>query len=63
MVRYHHKINSTVLAERLRTEKSVLIVSGDQFMMDGYIRLGFGSDEAYVQAGLTRIAELLDSVS
>ena len=63
MVRYRHKINSTVLAERLRTEKSTLIVSGDQFLMDGYIRLGFGSDEAYVHAGLTRIGELLATVS
>ena len=31
MVRYHHRINSTVLADRLRTERSVLIVPGRPF--------------------------------
>jgi len=62
MARYKYRINSTVLAERLRTEKSTLIVSGDQFGMDGYIRFGFGTEKDYMYAGLKRIGELLDSV-
>jgi hypothetical protein len=28
--------------------------------MDGYLRIGFGSDPAYLVAGLERIGEVLD---
>ena len=38
--RYHHAINSTELVTRLRLEKSVLVVPGDHFGMDHYLRLG-----------------------
>jgi len=63
MVKYKHRINSTVLAERLRVEKSTLIVSGDHFGLDGYIRFGFGTEMDYMYAGLTRVGEVLDSVA
>jgi aspartate/methionine/tyrosine aminotransferase len=62
MAKYKHRINSTVLAERLRTEKSTLIVSGDHFLIDGYIRFGFGTEEDYMRAGLQRVGEMLDSL-
>ena len=58
-LRYGLSINSSDLAERLRTEKSVLIVPGDQFGMDGYIRIGMGDPKAYLTAGLDRIDELI----
>ncbi len=58
-VRYHDAINSTELAERLRVEKSVLIVPGDHFGMDGYLRIGYGSETRYLRDGLDRIADLL----
>jgi aspartate/methionine/tyrosine aminotransferase len=61
-VRYDHKINSTVLVNRLRVEKSVLVVPGDHFGMDGYLRLGFGEPPDYNRAGLERLKELLSSV-
>ena len=32
------------LIERLRDEHSVLVVPGDHFEMDGYLRIGFGTD-------------------
>ena len=54
-VRYHHAINSTELVTRLREEKSVLIVPGDHFGMDQYLRLGFGDDETYLRDGLARL--------
>jgi aspartate/methionine/tyrosine aminotransferase len=53
--RYHHAINSTALVTRLRREKSVLIVPGDHFGMDGYLRLGFGDDPAYLRQALERV--------
>ena len=42
--RYAHPINSTELVTRLREEESVLVVPGDQFGMDGFLRLGVGED-------------------
>jgi len=61
-VRYDYQINSTVLVNRLREEKSVLVVPGDHFGMDGYLRLGFGEAPEYNRAGLDRLKELLSSV-
>lgn len=61
-VRYGHKVNSTELANRLRQEKSVLVVPGDHFGMDGYLRLGFGETPDYINAGLARVRDLLASL-
>jgi len=61
-VRYHDLINSTELVDRLRIEKSVLIVPGDHFGMDGYLRIGFGSETRYLRDGLDRLADLLRSL-
>lgn len=57
--RYHHAINSTELVTRLRQEKSVLVVPGDHFGMDGHLRIGFGDETGYIRAGLERVAELI----
>lgn len=57
--RYHHDINSTALVTRLREEKSVLVVPGDHFGMDGFLRIGFGDQPAHLQQGLARVGELL----
>jgi len=61
-VKYEHAINSTRLVNRLREEHSVLIVPGDHFGMDGYLRLGFGEPPEYNQAGLDRLKALLASL-
>ena len=61
-VRYAHAINSTTLVTRVREEKSVLIVPGDHFGMDGYLRLGFGEPPDYNRAGFDRLRELLANV-
>jgi aspartate/methionine/tyrosine aminotransferase len=58
-VRYHHAINSTDLVTRLREQKSVLIVPGDHFGMDGYLRIGFGEDTDYIRKGLNRLDDLI----
>ena len=62
-VRYHYPINSTELVTRLRNEKSVLVVPGDHFGMDGYLRLGFGERPEYLRQGLERLHSLLNSLS
>jgi aspartate/methionine/tyrosine aminotransferase len=58
-VRYHLDINSTELAQRLRREKSVLIVPGDHFGLDHFLRIAFGLPEDYLVPALDRIHELL----
>jgi len=58
-VQYHHPINSTDLVNRLREQKSALIVPGDHFGMDGYLRIGFGDETDYMRQGLNRLQELL----
>ncbi|MGQ0732446.1 MAG: aminotransferase class I/II-fold pyridoxal phosphate-dependent enzyme [Acidobacteriota bacterium] len=59
-VRYHHAVNSTELVLRLKEEKSVLVVPGDHFGMDGHLRLGFGERLDYLEQGLARVQDLLD---
>jgi len=61
-VRYAHQIGSTTLVERLRDERSVLVVPGDHFEMDGYIRVGFGGDPLALTRALDQIGEVLDTV-
>ena len=61
-MRYHHAINSTRFIERLRDEHSVLVVPGDHFDMDGYLRIGFGSDPTHLTNSLERIGALLDTI-
>jgi aspartate/methionine/tyrosine aminotransferase len=61
-VRYNYPINSTELVTRLREDKSVLIVPGDHFGMDGYLRLGFGERPDYLKQGLERLHQLLTAL-
>jgi aspartate/methionine/tyrosine aminotransferase len=61
-VRYNYSVNSTELVTRLRETKSVLIVPGDHFGMDGYLRVGYGERPDYLRAGLTRVHEVLTSL-
>jgi aspartate/methionine/tyrosine aminotransferase len=56
---YRHAINSTELVTRLRVEKSLLIVPGDHFGMDHYLRLGFGDDPEHLRQGLARLGEAI----
>jgi aspartate/methionine/tyrosine aminotransferase len=57
--RYERTINSTELVTRMRIEKGVLIVPGDHFGMDHYLRLGFGGDAKDLRAGLDRLGEFI----
>jgi aspartate/methionine/tyrosine aminotransferase len=62
-VRYHADVNSTRLAEYLRTEKSTLVVPGDQFGMDHYLRIGFGPERHELEAALARVQEAFDELT
>jgi aspartate/methionine/tyrosine aminotransferase len=58
-VKYHREINSTQLAMRLLNEKSVLIIPGDHFGLDSFLRISYGLPEEYLTAALARIEELI----
>lgn len=60
---YDADVNSTDFAEKLRTEKSVLVVPGDHFGMDSYLRIGFGNPRDELLDGLGRIRDAFDEVT
>jgi hypothetical protein len=62
MLRYAGGINSSALAERLRVEQDVLVVPGDHFGLDGFIRVGYGGEASVLEEGLRRIGAVLSSL-
>ncbi len=61
-LRYRGSVGSSEVAERLRVEESVLIVPGDQFGMDGFLRIGFGNPAPELDEALGRISSLFDRI-
>jgi aspartate/methionine/tyrosine aminotransferase len=61
-VRYRPAVNSTELATRLRQAHDVLVVPGDHFQMDGYMRIGYGGEGRRLQEGLRRLGDFLRSL-
>jgi len=61
LIKYDLPIASIPLVERLRTEKSTLVVAGDQTGIPKHIRVGFGygADPAVLHDGLGRIDALM----
>ena len=58
-VRYNLAINSTELVTRLKEEKSVLMVPGDHFGLDNYLRISFGLPHDYLRDGLERAHDFI----
>ncbi|MEE2897520.1 MAG: aminotransferase class I/II-fold pyridoxal phosphate-dependent enzyme [Gemmatimonadota bacterium] len=61
--RYDAAINSTEFAEKLRLEKDVLVVPGDHFGMDHYLRIGFGNPPDELIKALELVREAFDEVT
>jgi aspartate/methionine/tyrosine aminotransferase len=61
-IRYHSEVNSSDFAEKLRAEKDLLVVPGDHFGMDHYLRLGFGNPRDELMEGLDRIASAFQEI-
>jgi aspartate/methionine/tyrosine aminotransferase len=61
-LRYRHRINSSELMRRSIHEQSLLIVPGDHFGMDGFIRLNYGVSADHLHAGLDRLDRVLSTV-
>ena len=62
LVRHDLPISSAELSERLLREQSVLLVPGEQFGLEGYIRFGFGNERSQLRAALDRTAALFDTL-
>ena len=63
LVRHGLPLSSAALAERLLREQSVLVVPGEQFGMQGCLRLGFGYDRDQLRTALDRTGALFDILS
>jgi aspartate/methionine/tyrosine aminotransferase len=61
-LRYRHAINSSELMERCIREQSLLIVPGDHFGMDGFIRLNYGVPAEHLRTGLARLDQTLGTL-
>lgn len=60
--RYDVDIDSDLLAERLRSEQSVLVVPGSQFGLGRFIRFGIGTPGPGMESALERITTVLRTV-
>lgn len=56
---YDAPIGSTELAQRLLEEESLLLVPGDQYGLDHWLRIGFGGTNDELERGLVRVARAL----
>jgi aspartate/methionine/tyrosine aminotransferase len=61
-VKYGYGVPSVELVERLIREQSVLVVPGDHFETEGYLRFGYGSDQGYLLKALARVDETLKKI-
>ncbi len=60
--RYALPIGSVALAEKIRLERSTLIVPGRQLGMDRHIRIGFGYDPDVLRRGLQRVERTFEEL-
>jgi aspartate/methionine/tyrosine aminotransferase len=60
--RYNLDMNSTELVDRIRETKSVLVVPGDHFEMDRYLRIGYGEEKHKLEKALALIEETIHEI-
>ncbi len=61
-IRYHRQINSTELVKRL-IQKDAFVAAGDLFGMDNFLRISFGLPADYLNAGLDRLSQVIESAT
>ncbi len=63
MMRYHLKMDSVTLADRLAAEAKVMLAPGSAFGMEGHLRIGIGQHPEIFAEGLRRTGVFLRSLS
>jgi len=61
-IKYDLDINSTDLVIKLIKEQSVMIVPGDHFGLDGFLRVSYGLPKDYLHGGLNAISKVLSKL-
>jgi aspartate/methionine/tyrosine aminotransferase len=61
-IKYDLDINSTDLVMKLIKEQSVMVVPGDHFGLDDFLRISYGLPEDYLLGGLNRISKVLSKL-
>jgi aspartate/methionine/tyrosine aminotransferase len=61
-VRYHRRIASQALVDRLRLEQSTYVVPGAHFGLDHHLRLSYGMPAETLHQGLERLYRVLSAV-
>jgi aspartate/methionine/tyrosine aminotransferase len=59
---YDLPIGSSVFTDRLRREKSLLLVPGAHFAMEHCLRINYGVPPSYLCAGLSRLEEMITEI-
>jgi aspartate/methionine/tyrosine aminotransferase len=62
LVRYDADIESVDIAERVRVNRSTLIVPGSHVGLQGYLRIWLGGREEFLREGLRRIGSELTAL-
>ena len=60
--KYHLDISSIELIEKIRDEKSVLIMPGKWFGVEQHVRIGYGTPPDLLKKGLSLMEETLNSI-
>lgn len=58
-LRHRLPLSSREFCEQLRLQKSVFVIAGECFGMEGYLRIGLGSESDYLRQGLRLIDEFI----
>ncbi len=56
-VRYTMDINSSELVHKLREHRSIMLLPGDVYGMDQFIRLGIGAPTSHIEEGLKHLSD------
>ncbi len=62
LTRYRHHLPALDLVERIRADRSILLVPGDHFQLPGHLRLGYGNEPLELQEALGELRDGLRDV-
>jgi aspartate/methionine/tyrosine aminotransferase len=62
LVRYHSSLGALDLAERIRSDQSILLAPGDHFGLPHCIRMGYGNDPTELRGALRQLGPALRAI-